>query len=636
MEKTDIERSQAGQQDADSRRNQKEVSFFGLSVQALPEMWTFQILAGLLLAIPAALLTKLIDWIAGIGGDAVTTANFKAFIISWRFPVILFLALLLVLVYLVIELLSQIYLTDDILNGRRAGIRRCIGIGIRSLKRFMNPYGIGVILFILIVVPLCGVGFTLSLSETFRLPNFIMAVIRKNLFFHIGYIVLMVYLVWLVFRSSFTLHAVLLDGMKPSEGRKYSSRIVKENRWRYLGGLILTGLVILGINVALYWLFTRIPGWVLGGYGESLPKDYTVDPWKIVSSGTMSDMDLRVVIYRVCASFFVLAEKYLLYITVLLSGAYFMLRINRYYLEFTGRGRQVWPERPKKARYFWKIILILLVFVLVGLLSVVLGLYYDPIFVRKEPVKIIAHRTGGNLASENSIEGIEKAIEHGCYGFETDIQRTKDGFYIINHDNDFKRLTGVARAPKYMTMDEIRKLRIRDTTGNGQEHPVPTLEEMLDAVRGRGKLFVELKGSTADRQMVDDAVRIIREHDCVEDTVLISLHYDVIKYAETTYPEFETGTLFFAGLGNLSRMNCDLMLMEEDAATEENIERIHDGGKQAVVWTVNSKDGMHHFLDTQIDAIITDEIEMAQQMQEAMDGRTDLEVIEDKLSISFD
>ena len=611
--------------------NQKEIPFWRLAFQALPEIWTFQILAGLILAVPAALLMYVIDWVAGIGGDAVTTANIRSFLLSWRFPVILLLGVVLVLVCLVLELLAQIYLMDSILNGRRAGVRRCFAAGFRSVKRFMNPGGIGIILFILFAVPLVGVGFSLSLSETFYIPHFIMNTIHKNPVLSVGYFILMLYLVWFVFRSVFTFHAVLLDGMKPSEGRKYSFRIVKENRWSLLKGLILTGLVILAVNLAVYLLVIHIPGWVLGSLGESLPKDYTVDLEMILKTGNLSDTDLQMIAYRACAAFSVLVERYLTYIAAFLSGAYFMLRISRYYLEYTKGDRQLWPERRKKARYIWKVVLVLMMFVLFGLVSVVIGVSFDLLMHREEPVKIIAHRTGGRMASENSVEGLEQAIGHGCYGSETDIQRTKDGFYIINHDADFKRLTKVAKAPKDMTMDEIRQLRIKDTTGNGQEHPVPTLEELLDAARGKIKLFVELKGATADRQMVDDAVRIIREHDCVKDTALISLNYDLIKYAETTYPEFETGTLFFASLGDVSRLTCDLLLMEEETARDENIRRIHEGGKQAIVWTVNSEDGLYHFLDSEIDAVITDEIEMAQKVQEELDNRTDLEVLEDKM-----
>ena len=81
--------------------------------------------------------------------------------------------------------------------------------------------------------------------------------------------------------------------------------------------------------------------------------------------------------------------------------------------------------------------------------------------------------------------------------------------------------------------------------GLWQQHEVwdgtYTLEDLLDVVKGKGTLFIELKGVTADRQMADDVVRMVREKDCVGDVVLISLAYDVIDYAERTYPEFETG-----------------------------------------------------------------------------------------------
>ena len=65
----------------------KEISFPRLVFEAVPEIWTFQILAAILLAIPAALLMHLINWIAGIGGDVVTSSTLKSFILSWRFPV---------------------------------------------------------------------------------------------------------------------------------------------------------------------------------------------------------------------------------------------------------------------------------------------------------------------------------------------------------------------------------------------------------------------------------------------------------------------------------------------------------------------------------------------------------------------
>ena len=116
----------------------KQISFRKLCFEALPEMWTYQILSTIMIIAPVVVLNLLIDWIAGLGGDAVTTANIKQFLLSWRFPVILALGALLVLVYIAFELMGQVHLTSCILSGQSSGTWRCIKAGTRSLRRFMN------------------------------------------------------------------------------------------------------------------------------------------------------------------------------------------------------------------------------------------------------------------------------------------------------------------------------------------------------------------------------------------------------------------------------------------------------------------------------------------------------------------
>lgn len=66
---------------------------------------------------------------------------------------------------------------------------------------------------------------------------------------------------------------------------------------------------------------------------------------------------------------------------------------------------------------------------------------------------------------------------------------------------------------------------------------VPTLEELLDHGKGKVKLFLELKGESADYGIVRDVVNAVKERDMVDDVVLISLNYDVIDFAESNYPD---------------------------------------------------------------------------------------------------
>ena len=614
-----------------TKTEQKRISFRRLALETLPEIWGFQILASLAMVIPAGILTKLLNGVAELGDGALTSADLRAMFLSWRTPLLLVLGFALILLYTVVEIFAQIYMNGDVLSGERIRTWREIKKGLRPAKRFLNPTGILVLLYIFIAAPLCGLGFSVSLTESFHIPNFIMDVILATPLYVGLYAALILVLVWVGYRSIFVLHGVLLDGMSPAEARKASVAIIKKNGKRFVWGMMKTMAILALVQGAVFILFRALPDLWLASRGGELPDGYFFDV-SALDGLSVSKTDVAVVSYRVLCAATILVGGYLVSITSLLCGAYLMLRLTRYYLEFTGSEPEFWPERPKKSRFPWKLQAMIVVFVAILLGSVVVGLFYNQIMEREEPVKIVAHRAGGTTALENSVEGLKRAIERGCYGSEIDIQRTKDGRYVVNHDKTFKRLTGVNKAPKDMTLAEIRELRIRDTAGGGATAPIATLEEMLETIKGKEKLFIELKGATADRQMVDDTVAIVRAHDCVSDAVLISLNYDIIKYAETNYPEFETGALFFMGLGDISKLKCDLLIMEEEMATETRIAQIHQAGKQAIAWTVNTEKGLRAFLTSAVDAIITDEIELAEKVQTELDDRSDLQVMEDWLS----
>lgn len=351
------------------------------------------------------------------------------------------------------------------------------------------------------------------------------------------------------------------DGLKPSE----AFRALRANWKRFLAAMLVAVLamvlVIFGAS-----LFHGFSGESLMEAGRQYPQGHFVDV-KALLNGGASETDANVVAYRTVSALQVVGGGLLVYLVNLLAISYFLMRLTRCYLEYTRDIAVRWPSRPGRAGFVARVALLFAVLVvIVAALSVLIGFGFNAVFDRAEPARIIAHRTGGVMATENSLEGIEKAIEHGCYACETDTQRTKYGYYIINHDDDFKRLTGVAKKPGDMTLEEVRALTITDPF-TGATSKVPELDGMLDVVKGRVKLFLELKGATADRQMVDDVVKLIREKDCVQDVALISLKYDVIDYAETTYPEFETGMLIFGSLGDVTRVNCDLMVLEEEMST---------------------------------------------------------------------
>ena len=261
-----------------------------------------------------------------------------------------------------------------------------------------------------------------------------------------------------------------------------------------------------------------------------------------------------------------------------------------------------------------------LVVVLCIVLSISGTTFFDILFPSKIDAEIIGHRAGGVEAPENTVKGIDVAYELGAKGCEIDIQRTSDGCYVVNHDADFERVAGVSKKPSEMTLSEVKELSV-----DGE--PVPTLEEMLDASKDKVILFVELKGETADEQMADDAVRIIKEKGMQDQAVLISLKLDVLEYIEQKYPEMQTGYLAFISFGQIEDTPFDYLALEEEIATDDTIAAVHAKGKKLIVWTVNDEDDIEEFLTSEADAIITDSVKLSAQTKERLMNRKPYEII---------
>ena len=609
------------------------ISYRRLVFEAIPELFGFHLPMSIMLGVLAFVLKKLIDIVAESGGAALTTANLTDMLLSWRGPVILLLGIVLVAVFAVFEIFANIHLCDDILNGRKVSIFGEVGKGFRSLRRFLCPSGLLILLYIFIAVPLGGIGFSITLTKGFHIPNFIMEVINANPMYRIPYIIIIIALFIIGLFGIFTLHGVLIDSMKPSEAFKASFKTFRTNWKKFIPTMVLTVLALILINLVFALLQTSALD-KLEIYSSQLPKDYSLSTQKLLS-GALNETDYTMMSYRFVSAFVVIGGGYLIYILLMLSTSYILLRFTRCYMEYTKETFEKWPSRATRKGYPKRVVMLVLTMVFLFLISLGIGAFFDEIFEPDENVRIVAHRTGGVMAPENSLEGIELAIEHGCYACETDTQRTKDGYYIINHDDNFKRLTGVAKKPGEMTLSEVRELVITDPA-TGAKAQVPMLEDMLDVIKGRVKLFIELKGATADKQMVDDVVKMVREKDCVSDVTLISLKYDIINYAETEYPEFETGVLMFGGIGDVSRINCDFLIIEEEMATEARVDTIHSHGKEVYVWTINTEEGMYKFLDSDCDGVITDQIEMAESVQKELDNRSDVKLLEDKLGDMWD
>lgn len=114
---------------------------------------------------------------------------------------------------------------------------------------------------------------------------------------------------------------------------------------------------------------------------------------------------------------------------------------------------------------------------------------------------------------ENSLEAFRLASEAG-YGMELDVQLSKDGQVVVFHDDTLDRVCGVNSRVDEKTYAELSNMSL---CGTG--HTIPLFTQVLDTVRGRGPIIVELKPGRRNRELCRKTLAILSEYKgdvCIE------------------------------------------------------------------------------------------------------------------------
>lgn len=107
--------------------------------------------------------------------------------------------------------------------------------------------------------------------------------------------------------------------------------------------------------------------------------------------------------------------------------------------------------------------------------------------IYKEDAFFTAHRGLSSKAPDNSIPAFVLAGEAGFDSIETDVNETKDGVFVLSHDNNLKNICGIDKNISDLTSEELKDYGIYHITAGHNvssystyELRIPTLEEYLD------------------------------------------------------------------------------------------------------------------------------------------------------------
>lgn len=231
----------------------------------------------------------------------------------------------------------------------------------------------------------------------------------------------------------------------------------------------------------------------------------------------------------------------------------------------------------------------------------------NPIKIDSKSTKMIAHRGAGKVWVENSLPAFQNAAKCSYWGIETDIHVTKDGKYIIIHDDTTDRVTGVHYVVEETDFDTLRNLSLLGLEGD--EAHLPTLEEYVTACKSGNKYCVlELKNRMEEKN-IKEIMEMIDAMDYLDRTVFISFSFTNILTIEKLAPnqpkQFLIGKDPTAGLERIKDNPQNIDIYHRNV-TKDLIDSMHAMGKEVNAWTANEKDDAERLVNIGIDYITTD------------------------------
>lgn len=223
---------------------------------------------------------------------------------------------------------------------------------------------------------------------------------------------------------------------------------------------------------------------------------------------------------------------------------------------------------------------------------------------------VVAHRGLSGLERENTASAFVAAGNRPYYGIETDIYRTNDGHFVVNHDGNLQRIAGENLAVEGLSWETLRKVVLFDTDGTKGRYDLrlPNLENYISICQKYEKVCVlELK-SVFTEQETAAFISIIQASGWLEHVIFISFHYEDLEKVRAILPDqpcqFLTGDNSDQLIAKLKEDRMDIDILHT-SLTEERIAAMHAAGLKVNCWTVDDPARCEELAQWGVDYITT-------------------------------
>lgn len=160
---------------------------------------------------------------------------------------------------------------------------------------------------------------------------------------------------------------------------------------------------------------------------------------------------------------------------------------------------------------------------------------------------LVAHRGFMDQYPENTLVGLEAALQCGACYIEFDVQCTADGQFVIIHDTELERTTGVSGNIFEMTCQELENIRAHEPDRFSLaffSQRIPLLDDAIRLLQHYPKAmaFIEIKEESLAQFGIENIMpRLLKKLEIIhQQCVIISFEHDAVEYVKNN-SDFQTG-----------------------------------------------------------------------------------------------
>lgn len=239
------------------------------------------------------------------------------------------------------------------------------------------------------------------------------------------------------------------------------------------------------------------------------------------------------------------------------------------------------------------------------------------ILLDKRMVKMIAHRGLSGLLQENTIPAFLLAAKHSYFGIETDVHVTKDGKYIICHDDNILRVSGVDMVIEESSYDDLRTINLFNKDGSlNNELYLPNLEEYINICRQYEKVSVlEFKNKMSEQHIIN-IVNIVKRLNHYDKTIFISFIPENIINCKNNFKDIKCQ--FLIDINTKEKEEFAFNFAKEYAVdldlfygplTKEFVDKCYQNDIKINVWTVDDINKANELVAFGVDFITSNILE---------------------------